>query len=753
MRLCTNSETLMRIGAVVFAVVGAAAIASAQVSVVPSSLAFGVPGSTTGVTSAAQPVVLSVTSGSATVSSVTITPTNENTGKTDFAVQSNTCIGTQTAPAACTISVTFTPSQPAPTLESATLTVNVTEGDPFAVNLTGALGAIQLFTPVNVANSTPQAATQNVTFGNQPLNLSCPVSGSVPTGTLSSTPDGSGYVVVDNYLEVAVNNGAATNVCTSAMGSAPGTNSCFSSNYENNAEALLGTDPDTFATPGNTNPVLEGQPGGVQPINISSDLSSIGSTAVPVTFSLVDAQQASGNFYTSSTIFLVTNCTSNGVAPGGTISGNPVSPSNPASLVQTFPFSNTPGKLILFDFNFTLGQGLMNTGSPQNTDVGFSQSTFATMVQGTSAGPALCLHMSGELGPPPGNAPLCKAYVFVCPDANGNLAGANCAQSTARTLLFETKFDTTDALNFAPGTGPGFLMGSDNWVANSPNGPVVTVPCVFPSPGQFAGQLCPQNPLTGFYGADDPRPQSSSNPNSTFVAVINMPLPFTLPLVPPWQNQTTVNLLFSSFPAVYIPTPQRPANGFKPAAIQSITFGLTSTAVPVPSPTFPISTDTTLFNGGASACPTPKNSIFVTSATIQNVTEGRYNLHYFATDCASTEELNFTPNNNPSIDWASFKTVPLNVDLTAPSISLLSGPTITTSRGVTKVTVSYQCTDPNLSDGTPGSGVVVCGTYVISPTSSTGTLQTVFTVSGSGNKSLTAVDLAGNVSTPLVVPY
>jgi hypothetical protein len=741
MRLHAIVQKLMRIIPVVIAVFAAATVASAQVSVAPSSLAFGVPGNTTGVTSAAQPVVVSVSSGSATITA-SIAP---STNSADFAIQANTCTGTQTALAVCTISVTFTPSTSVGTLEQATLSISASEGGAFTVNLTGALGAIGLFQPVNVSNSTPRAATENVTFGNQPLNLTCPVSESGPTGMLSSSPDGSGYVLVDNNLDVAVSNASPSNVCTGGVGT-----NCFSSAYENDAAnlAAANTDPDTIANPG----TLGETGGGVAPINISSYLSTVGSTPVPVTFSLVDLAQASGNFFTSTTLFLVTNCTPDGIAPGGTISGNPVNPDNPASLVQTFPFSATPGKSILFSFNFALGQDLTNTNTaPQNTDVGFSQSTFSTMVQGTSAGPALCLHMSGELGP--NNTPLCKAYVFECPDANGNLAGANCPQSVIRTLLFETKFDTVDPLTIAPGTGPGFLMGSDTWVSNSSNGPVVAA-CVFPSNSGFFGQLCPQDPLTEFYGADDPRPGAPVNPNSTFIPVLNMPLPFTIPLVAPWQNHTTVNVLFSAFPALYIPTPQRPANGFKPAPIASVTFGLTPASSPVPDPTFPITTDTVLFNGGGSTpdCPTPPHSIFIVSGSIPHVAEGRYQMHYFATDCATTEELNFTPNTNPSVDWASFKTVPVNVDLTAPSISLVSSST-TTSKGTTKLTVNYTCADPTLADGSPGSGVVVCGTYILFPEAMTPTLQTVFTVSGHGTKNLTATDLAGNVSTPLSVAY
>lgn len=66
---------------------------------------------------------------------------------------------------------------------------------------------------------------------------------------------------------------------------------------------------------------------------------------------------------------------------------------------------------------------------------------------------------------------------------------------------------------------------------------------------------------------------------------------------------------------------------------------------------------------------------------VENVAEGRYNLHYFATDCATTEELNFTPSTSASVNWASFKTVPLNVDLHAPIITNTSWSVVTTRSG------------------------------------------------------------------------
>ncbi len=95
--------------------------------------------------------------------------------------------------------------------------------------------------------------------------------------------------------------------------------------------------------------------------------------------------------------------------------------------------------------------------------------------------------------------------------------------------------------------------------------------------------------------------------------------------------------------------------------------------------------------------------------------DGQYLLHYFAQDCAGTEELQFT---QTAGSWStSFYTFPINVDTVAPVVS--SGPTLSpapsTNGGVAnsymigqKVTATYSCTDDR-------SGIVECGTSTYPP--------------------------------------
>src|SRR5262249_12256 len=157
---------------------------------------------------------------------------------------------------------------------------------------------------------------------------------------------------------------------------------------------------------------------------------------------------------------------------------------------------------------------------------------------------------------------------------------------------------------------------------------------------------------------------------------------------------SAVSVKFFANPAIYPFFNPLPANGFTQAPIQSVTFGTNAaTAVPpVPDTTYPIATDIVLNNAGS--CPLVPGGIFTTNKPITQDTasgqpfgEGRYILHFFATDCASTEELKFRVKSDPTANWASFKTVQLNIDTHAPTITVTNQVVNTNSHGGTvKVT-------------------------------------------------------------------
>lgn len=720
--MITRTSTLCRLALLAVLFLGSISLltqsvqAQATVTVSPTSLSFGVPTGST--VSAPQTVTVSATgTGTVTVS----VPASAG----PYTTSSNTCSTLTLPPAAsCTFDVTYTPSAAAGTLQSATLTVTTSAGSP-TVALTGALGAIKLFTPVNVAPSNGSASPSNpYQFDSTTVALSCPApEDPSPTGVLSSTPDGSGNVLVDNFVIVGSNTDGgepSQNVCsgTGAVG-----NNCFTSAYQGaaSAGALNGDDPDTFTNGGNS-VLAGGAAGGIPPIDVSGFLFGDGQT---IDFT-VDFQDG-GGWVTSSTLFLVTNCTPPGnFVPGGTVSGNPVNPTNPSSLVQTLTLDSNPGNTIQFSFNFSNAPSTTST-APRVTDIGIDQTTYASMVAGSSAAPTQCLHLTGELDSN-GN-PLCKAFLFECPDANGNFAGTNCAQSTIRDLLFEARFDSEEisgvpsfsSYTFAPGTGPAFVTGPDNWVtpgsdgtvtSGFPSGGSVSSPCSFPPGSNLYNQLCPQNPLTEFYGAEDSKPGGPVSPNSIFVPAVNMPLPFTAATDTTstggndWNNSTTVGLKFVANPAV-CPSGNSacapPANGFVQAPIQSETYGFTAANTAVPDPTFPVAGDTVLPNSGS--CPATTSGPF-TATSSAVLSEGIYNMHYFATDCALTEELVFLSGNIPSQNWASFHTLQIGVDTTAPTVACGSPSPAANGNGWnnTAVTVACTATDQNYVAGTSGSG-------------------------------------------------
>jgi uncharacterized repeat protein (TIGR01451 family) len=137
-----------------------------------------------------------------------------------------------------------------------------------------------------------------------------------------------------------------------------------------------------------------------------------------------------------------------------------------------------------------------------------------------------------------------------------------------------------------------------------------------------------------------------------------------------------------------------------------------------------------------------------TPQTVNVSADGTYLLHYFAQDCAGTEELQFT---QTAGSWStSFYTFPINVDTVAPIVA--SGPTLSpapsTNGGVPnsyligqQVTANYRCTDDR-------SGIVKCGAFTYAPgtTLNTGNLSSAVDTSKAGAQTFTvpAVDAAGN---------
>ena len=608
-----------------------------------------------------------------------------------------------------------------------------------------AQNSIQLFGPADVRLSTSgtgYGANENI-FNTKILNLTCPAS---PTGTISSTTDGTGNVLVDNFISLSVTAGSTTtgtpDICTGGTVENGGTQqNCFTGTYSGEASSNVGADPTTLAATG-----------GVGPINISGSLLQ---GSIQATIGLVDT----GGYLAGSTLYLVTNCTPGGVTGPALVTGNPISSSDPTpqQLTQTYPINPTTGQQIQFTYDLSQSQAngnlsITNGSTPSTADTPLDPTKFqSNYLANTSFSTANCLTHTGELD---NNLPACSLYTLTCQvGSNPYQAGALCPESSARDEIFQEVFDGPSfTLPDIAGTGGqtfhqgvGFLEAIEKWTGGS---------CVFDSASSIANELCPQNVLNNFSGPGSYKSGGGGqSPNSTFITVAPVPEDLTTVSVPGqnipgyWINKSSFNVNFTSTP------PSLPAqDNFVAAPIQSLSYGI-SLATAVPQPPAPVPGDTLLSN---IACPAPglksppPATVFQPPSQPVTLADGQYLVHYFAQDCAGTQELQFTQDSNQS--WStSFYTYPINVDTVAPVVA--SGPTLSpapsTNGGVANsyllgqnVTATYSCTDDR-------SGIVTCGTSTYAPGSgvrNTGNITSSVNTTTAGPQTFTvnAVDAAGN---------
>ncbi|HKH99120.1 MAG TPA: Ig-like domain repeat protein [Candidatus Sulfotelmatobacter sp.] len=812
MKFLATNLRLMALAALVLLGLGLAAQNSlAQtVSASPVNLSYGVPtgtpatGNPPAPASADESVTVTI-SGASLGSPVTFgattvgasSPALGTDNPADFVIDGNSCTGTFTAPTTCQVSLHYNASlAPATTLETALLTISSNVGFP-TVPLSGAYGSIKLFNETNVTSTDANnnKLPNPYTIASNTLNLSCPAS---PTASLSNTPDGLGNVLVDSYVLLSINgtavNGTSVgslnyppgNVCTDGPAPNYGGNyysNCNTTNYEDQLvfefNSLNGLDPDTFANPGNAilhqlgeNP---NNAGGLPPINLGTFFFQ---TSTPPLQALFTLQEYGSVAYDNSTLFLATNCSPAGIVPGGSITGNPT-PTN------TFAFDSNPNQNVSIVDSTALAPPPTGT-VPIVTDIAVPQQLFDQLVAGTSSAPDVCFRLSGELDysvTPP--APMCKGFLVQCYNpANGTTSGANCDPSSPNGLrnLYESlQFASPDApvngTNFlynaspnacsyylgnvsgaacANGTGPGLLMGGDNWLCAPGSQNATTCTSLEPSPATFntttppgtpiyseancvltgglAGDLCPLDILTQIQGAADNQPGGSAPlKNSVFLPVANHPLPTATLTIPTastpitnqnpggWVNNSTINAAFNSYAAAYSPGGTNPpANGFLAAPPYSLTYGLSSASAPLPDTTYPLATDATNYNSGVShslasppICPssgTPAS--FASAGSFNSLNNGIYYLHYFTTDCALTEGLVFNPQGpqltDPTANWASFPFVTVGVDTVAPTLTSCTPPAPVYGNwyGGPSGNITVQCTvtDQNWVAGVTGSG-------------------------------------------------
>lgn len=633
------------------------------------------------------------------------------------------------------------------------------------VPVIAAQNSIRVFVPVNVQSSADGTGygANSVAYNSSTLNLTCPAA---PAAVLSSSGNSTGNVLVDNNIRITVTSGTTTagpvNVCRGGThDSTPDgpSQNCFTSSYEWAATAgkLTGQDPDNFVSTG-----------GVAPIDIGSYLQP-GQELVKI--DLVDT----GGYLASSTLYLNTNCTFNGVTGPAGISGNPIPQSNPTpqELTQTFPFDSTTNQQVqlVYDLSQAQAAGTLSITPdtlPGTTDIPVNPNTFqSTWAPNTSFATSTCLIHTGELL---NGASACTLYTLECSVGTGaTSSGAQCPVSSLPNEMFQDIFDgpsfTLPDINTPNGTtfhqGVGFLMAIESWTGG---------PCTFDPASGLQDLPCPQNLLTNFSGPGLYTVfGGTTHPNSTFIAVAQVPEDLTTVTVANqqpggWINTRMANVTLSSQPPVLNGVNLPGAAAFIASPIHSVTYGI-SPANSVPVPSAPPSTDTVVENN--ITCPLSTNpldppaSVFKTSPqTIDIASDGNYLLHYFAQDCAGTREFSFIK--DPTGNWStSYYTVPINVDTVAPVVA--SGPTLSPAPGSSNsytlgqaVTATYSCTDER-------SGLVRCGSTTYSYTAAmlnSGPITSPVNTSTPGTKTytVTAIDAAGNqssasVSYVVIEPY
>jgi uncharacterized repeat protein (TIGR01451 family) len=138
---------------------------------------------------------------------------------------------------------------------------------------------------------------------------------------------------------------------------------------------------------------------------------------------------------------------------------------------------------------------------------------------------------------------------------------------------------------------------------------------------------------------------------------------------------------------------------------------------------------------------------------------GVYNVHYFTTDCAMTEELLFNPTaaqqQDPTANWASFRTLSFGVDATAPILTCNvtpTGPNGSHGWYTSNVSVGCGATDDRSGFNVNTTPVANTNGTVLQGALST-TLPTATTSVGAGTANAAASiaaqsvqDLAGNTA-------
>ncbi len=629
--------------------------------------------------------------------------------------------------------------------------------------------AIQVFGPVDVRNSQSGASyTVPDTFNTNTLTLDC--AESPITAMISGNSGGTGPVLVDNYISVSstsipavAGNPNADNVCKSSIGQTDYSGGisypdCFTTAYQRPASGggLDGLDVDSAPYPSNPSGPAIVTTGGIGPIDVSSYLTQ---GVQQLTISLEDE----GGKVASSSVYLSTNCTLQGVQNGGIISGNPINSitGNPQTS-QDFNFNPSTNQQIGFTYDvsaaYTNNTVTANASGaiPQVADSGMAPNQFVSYVSGTPFATSRCLVHSGELVD---GKPACKLFTLTCTSgSSASAAGANCPVSSASNEVLREVFDGSSfkLTDIVVPNGPtfhegmGFLMASEPWTGG---------PCQFSSESGLQDVVCPQNLLTSFSGPGSfTSGGQTTHPNSTFVSIYGVPEPLTtvtpsdstgkpVTLGPGnWTRNASPSVVFSSQPPYLTGTTVANASAFVAAPVNSITYGISlASALPTPgnvNPADSVFTSSTACPSSLTPSSQPLPALVSPAETFTGLLDGNYLIHYYAKDCAGTQEFQYLEDKSGS--WSTnFYTFPINVDTKPPEVGTIA---LSPSSGAyyqgQSVTATYSCSDP-LNNGV-ASGVVSCGSQSFSGVLSTGPLTSPVNTTAGGTFTVNVADAAGN---------
>lgn len=399
----------------------------------------------------------------------------------------------------------------------------------------------------------------------------------------------------------------------------------------------------------------------------------------------------------------------------------PISQTTPTTITATF--NNNANNLVQEIITITPGNGtVVQAGtSMQVSNQAILPATWqSTWVDGTPFATSSCWPHNGE-------GSNCKLYIDLCTTTASPVpSGANCPTSNPPSIVVEDNFDgpKIDPATLPPGTGFALLEGPDTWQGG---------PCTFPANSPAAGQPCPLNLLTSVTG--DPTVTSKvPHFNSTMIAASGVAQPGTLIALSPapnmnhWINNNGVaNPIVSATFTTSTQAPPVPNtfNYVQPFVAQLI-YSLTSTA----NPGSPIA------SGTLTPSTPPVTAFTPPPVNFGPLADGQYLLDYQGQDDHGTRELLFSLVNNV---YSTFdKTLPINVDTTAPNVTVSLSSSKVYLNGYDQATV--RCSDAL-------SGVVLCGTQTFNPAVlSTPALVFAANTSQPGPQTYTASvqDAAGN---------